>query len=186
MNFYKKILGGLLIISLSNLIASEINFPLNFNKSETKVMKFGQKNLALAFVKQENSKYNFIVQTTGSNQSRYKVCKRISGKKIACAKYGNGGKLIHKISYFDLDIYDGKHGNYKQYFTAYIGNKNKYDCPIVVWDNKTSKFISEDKRTICKDEFRIKYDGFYNKGKKSGTWKITDKKGNSKDKQYRN
>ncbi len=165
------------------LFSGNIDMGLEFDKDKTKVVFFGKRNLAMELKKDD--KYSAIVQLTGSKLTRYRVCRR-DGDNIICAKYSNGGKLVHRVDTFNIDNVSKVTGKYQQYYVAYIGNKNRYDCPFVVWDEYKYKFISEDKRDICKDEYRVKYIGTYKNGQKVGTWITKDKKGRViKEKEYR-
>jgi len=176
-------LGLLFILSQILLFGGDIDMGLEFDKDKTKVVMFGTKNLAMELKK--DNKYSAIVQLTGSNLTRYRVCRR-DGDNIICAKYSNGGKLVHKVDTFNINDVSKVNGEYKQYYVAYIENKNRYNCPFVVWDEYNYKFISEDKRAICKDEYRVKYIGNYKNGQKVGTWITKDKKGKViKEKEYR-
>lgn len=175
------------IIIVIGIISSAIygaDIDLEFDKKSTKVMLTSKKSLAFELMKSENSQYNTIIQLTGSNLTRRKVCKR-EDDIIKCIKYSNGGKLVHIIDIFDTKDVSKVNGEYKKYYTAYIGNKNKYHCPIIVWNEDKFEFVSADNQKICKDELRIKYDGQYKNGQKVGTWTTTDKKGKETDKEFK-
>ncbi len=161
-----------IFLAFSLLNASEAK--LQFDKAVTKVFMMGKKNLAAELI--QDTSLTTVIEVTGSKLTRYKVCQK-NGSTIECTTYSSGGKLIQSIDTFDAADVSKVNGPYLQYYTAYIGNRNKYNCPFVVWDEDKAAFVSEDDRPICNDELRLKYKGAYQNGQKVGEWETYDKEG---------
>ncbi|MBN2823677.1 MAG: hypothetical protein JXQ76_00010 [Campylobacterales bacterium] len=161
-------------------VVYKVDYPVVFDKETTMVFN-RTKSLAIKLA-QESAKVKTMVELTSSKKVRRKVCQR-DNQAITCYTFSSGGKILRSVEHFDNKRPKKVTGEYKQYYTAYVGGKN---CPFVVWDSEHYTFVSEDDRPICEDDFYIKYIGEYENGKKSGKWITHDNEGDvSKTKEYK-
>ncbi|MBN2826114.1 MAG: hypothetical protein JXQ76_12360, partial [Campylobacterales bacterium] len=130
----------------------KVDYPVTFDKETTRVVN-RTRSLAIKLAK-ESSKIKTMVELTSSKKVRRKICQRESDALIKCYTFSSGGKILRSVEHFDAKRPKKVNGEYKQYYTAYIGAKN---CPFVVWDSEKYAFVSEDDRPLCEDDFYIKY-----------------------------
>jgi hypothetical protein len=165
-----------IILRIGLALSLMMSIGFGYSKSDTKVIGFTTTYPIKHF---KNKKYKYVIQTTGTNRTIYRICEKISSKKIRCHNINVKG-VVKEIVNFDLSKHDKKiHGEYKKFYSAYGYSKG---CAQKLWDKRkyTFYYVQGEK---CEDKSKLKYDGEFKMGKKYGVWKTYNKDGSLKSSQ---